>query len=88
MNELAFYYFHQGTTIKAYELLGAHYSEKGTRFCVWAPNAVCVSVVGEFNNWDPTVHVMTKINNEGLYIRKQVCMVQFSQNNKTMAQQN
>ena len=29
-----------------------------------------------------------KINNEGLYIRKQVCMVQFSQNNKTMAQQN
>lgn len=67
MNNLAIYYFHQGTTIKAYELLGAHYTKKSTRFCVWAPNAVCVSVVGEFNNWDPTAHVMTKLNNEGLY---------------------
>ena len=67
MNNLAIYYFHQGTTIKAYELLGAHYTKKSTRFCVWAPNAVSVSVVGEFNNWDPAAHVMTKINNEGLY---------------------
>ena len=67
MNELAFYYFHQGTTIKAYELLGAHYSEKGTRFCVWAPNAVEVSVVGEFNNWDTRKNPMVKMTNEGLF---------------------
>ena len=67
MNNLAIYYFHQGTTIKAYELLGAHYTKKCTRFCVWAPNATSVSVVGEFNNWDPSAHQMTRINNEGLY---------------------
>ena len=67
MNELALYYFHQGTTIKAYELLGAHYSKESTRFCVWAPNAVSVSVVGEFNNWNPLTNVMKKITNEGLY---------------------
>jgi 1,4-alpha-glucan branching enzyme len=67
MNNLAIYYFHQGTTIKAYELLGAHYTKKSTRFCVWAPNAVSVSVVGEFNNWDPSAHQMIRINNEGLY---------------------
>ena len=67
MNNLAIYYFHQGTTIKAYELLGAHYTKKCTRFCVWAPNATAVSVVGEFNNWDPSAHQMTRINNEGLY---------------------
>ena len=67
MNNLAIYYFHQGTTIKAYELLGAHYTKKSTRFCVWAPNAATVSVVGEFNNWDPSAHQMIRINNEGLY---------------------
>ena len=67
MNNLAIYYFHQGTTIKAYELLGAHYTKKSTRFCVWAPNALSVSVVGEFNNWDPSAHQMIRINNEGLY---------------------
>ena len=67
MNNLAIYYFHQGTTIKAYELLGAHYTKKSTRFCVWAPNAISVSVVGEFNNWDPSAHQMIRINNEGLY---------------------
>ena len=67
MNELAIYYFHQGSTIKAYQLLGAHYSKKATRFCVWAPNAVSVSVVGEFNNWDILAHPMIKITNEGLY---------------------
>ena len=67
MNNLAIYYFHQGTTIKAYELLGAHYTKKCTRFCVWAPNATSVSIVGEFNNWDPSAHQMTRINNEGLY---------------------
>ena len=67
MNELAFYYFHQGTTIKAYELLGSHYSKKSTRFCVWAPNAVQVSVVGEFNDWDVSRHPMTRMTNEGLF---------------------
>ena len=67
MNNLAIYYFHQGTTIKAYELLGAHYTKKSTRFCVWAPNAASVSVVGEFNNWDPSAHQMIRINNEGLF---------------------
>ena len=61
------YYFHQGTTIKAYELLGAHYTKKETRFCVWAPNAVAVSVVGEFNDWDINKNPMYKITNEGLY---------------------
>ena len=67
MNELAIYYFHQGSTVKAYELLGAHYTKNATRFCVWAPNAVSVSVVGEFNNWDVLAHPMVKITNEGLY---------------------
>lgn len=67
MNEQGIYYFHQGTNYEAYELLGAHYSKKSTTFRVWAPNAKSVSVVGDFNNWNISTHIMNKINNEGLY---------------------
>ena len=28
----------------------------GTQFAVWAPNAAAVSVVGDFNGWDPDRH--------------------------------
>lgn len=40
----------------SFEKLGAHLRQiadiSGTHFCVWAPNAQRVSVVGEFNFWD------------------------------------
>lgn len=67
MDKLGIYYFHQGTSNQAYDLLGAHYTPDVTSFCVWAPNALEVSVVGDFNNWDPKANPMQKINNEGLY---------------------
>ena len=67
MEDQGIYYFHQGTNYRSYELLGAHYSEEYTIFRVYAPNAKIVSVVGEFNNWDSTRHVMTKISDQGLY---------------------
>lgn len=38
----------------SYTHLGAHPDPSGTRFCVWAPNADGVSVVGDFNSWDPS----------------------------------
>lgn len=50
--------FHQGTNYFAYDLLGCHFSfddntEKYTyTFRVWAPNAECVRVVGDFCSWD------------------------------------
>lgn len=67
MQEKGIYYFHQGTNYRAYELLGAHYNQAYTTFRVWAPNAKVVSVVGEFNDWDTTRHVMNKISNEGIF---------------------
>ncbi|MBE6656990.1 MAG: 1,4-alpha-glucan branching protein GlgB [Ruminococcaceae bacterium] len=54
-DDLAAYYFHQGTTTYAYDYLGAHYSDgKDGRywiFRVWAPGAHKVEVVGDFNGW-------------------------------------
>lgn len=33
----------------------------GTYFAVWAPNALRVSVVGDFNDWDGRVYQMNRL---------------------------
>lgn len=57
--------FHQGTNYKAYETYGAHPMKKGRKsgyvFRVWAPRARSVSVVGDFNDWDASKHVMERM---------------------------
>ncbi|MEG2098226.1 MAG: 1,4-alpha-glucan branching enzyme, partial [Pseudoflavonifractor sp.] len=49
--------FTAGTAIRAQALLGAHPAtvagQAGYTFRVWAPNAASVSVMGDFNGWDP-----------------------------------
>lgn len=67
MGNQGIYYFHQGTNYRSYDFLGAHYTENGTFFRVFAPNAVSVSVVGEFNNWNGLTNQMHKISNEGIW---------------------
>ena len=47
------YLFREGTHSRLYEKLGAHFADGATHFAVWAPNAASVSVVGDFNDWDP-----------------------------------
>ena len=52
----------EGTHYEGYSTLGAHLTEchgvAGVRFAVWAPNALVVSVVGDFNGWDTRRHPM------------------------------
>ncbi len=52
----------EGNHQRPYEVLGAHPmlidGIEGVNFCVWAPNAHRVSVVGDFNLWDGRRHVM------------------------------
>lgn len=65
------YLFHQGTNYKSYHLLGAHIVTKkeGTevRFGLWAPKAKWVSVVGDFNDWNPEKHPMSRLNSSGIW---------------------
>lgn len=63
--------FHDGTLHRAYNYMGAHFDtaegERGVIFRVWAPNAVAVSVVGDFNKWDNSLHPMDKITDKGIW---------------------
>ena len=69
--EKQLYLFNQGTFYTAYEILGSHLCEqkgrKGAIFRVWAPHAKQVSLVGDFNSWDNTKHLMTKIGDSGVW---------------------
>ncbi len=62
------YLFHQGTYYQCYEFLGCHLQEDGGAiFRTWAPNAKAVSVVGDFNDWQPSASAMTKITKSGIW---------------------
>ncbi len=54
-----------------YEKMGATPLEKegikGTLFCVWAPQAIGASVVGDFNNWNGKIHPMRRLNPSGVF---------------------
>ena len=54
--------FNTGCAQKAWLLLGCRYIDaiKMHRFAVWAPNAQSVSLVGDFNGWDPSKTPMEK----------------------------
>ena len=55
--QLPVYLFHDGTNYKAYDFFGVHKIKEGTyAFRVWAPEAEAVSVVGDFNSWNPEAH--------------------------------
>ena len=60
------YYYHTGTSTRAYEFLGCHPEQRdgvdGFVFRVWAPNAQAVSVVGDFNYWNGEDLYMSKIS--------------------------
>lgn len=52
----------EGTHCRLFDVLGAHLNDlegvAGVHFAVWAPNAMRVSVIGTFNDWDGRCHPM------------------------------
>lgn len=68
MGNVPLYLFEKGENARAYEYLGAHFCEDGSVvFRVWAPNAVSVSVVGEFNGWQGGISPMHRVDNSGVW---------------------
>ena len=62
------YLFHQGNNARAYEYFGAHRTgADAVAFRVWAPHAAAVSVVGDFNDWNPDAAHCTRLNDGGVW---------------------
>ena len=63
--------FHQGHTIDAHHLFGAHLTNEngvdGIRFTVWAPRAKNVQVVGPFNDWNGEYSFLLPVNDKGIF---------------------
>ncbi|MBO5337642.1 MAG: 1,4-alpha-glucan branching protein GlgB [Lachnospiraceae bacterium] len=63
--------FKNGIHYTIYEKLGAHPMTldgvDGTYFAVWAPAAMRISVVGDFNQWDGRLHQMRRLWDSGIF---------------------
>jgi 1,4-alpha-glucan branching enzyme len=71
--EYDIYLFKQGKHVKLYEKMGSHKmvlenGAKGVYFAVWAPNAASVSVRGDFNDYNTTIHPLKqRIDDSGIW---------------------
>ena len=65
------YLFNEGRLTQAWRTLGCSPAPEGAvsgcRFSVWAPNAERVSIVGDWNQWDGTVHPMRSRGASGVW---------------------
>jgi 1,4-alpha-glucan branching enzyme len=71
LTEQDLFLFNEGTHYRLFDKLGAHLQEeqgvRGTRFAVWAPSARSVSVIGDFNGWDPEQHPLLPRGSSGIW---------------------
>ena len=71
ITEVDRYLFGQGTHYEIYEKLGAHpktyKNQDGMYFAVWAPHAAQVSLVGDFNGWNPDANPMSVLADSGIW---------------------
>ena len=71
LGEQDLFFFNEGTHFRLHEQLGAHPLKvgdaQGTYFAVWAPNAVQVAVIGDFNGWDKASHPLRPKGVSGIW---------------------
>jgi 1,4-alpha-glucan branching enzyme len=67
LGDLDLYLVGEGRHEQLYERLGAHVTDQGIAFAVWAPNAREVSVVGDWNGWNRDAHPLTARGSSGIW---------------------
>ena len=70
-SSLDLHLFNEGSGLRIYEKMGAHLTTRngvaGCHFATWAPSAQYVSVVGDFNGWDPAAHPLVPVGASGIW---------------------
>jgi 1,4-alpha-glucan branching enzyme len=71
LGDIDLHLFNEGRHFELAHCLGAQSMTvegvSGVRFAVWAPNAMRVAVVGDFNSWDPRRHPMRLRHRAGIW---------------------
>ena len=71
ISDFQVYLFNTGSNFQSYKIFGSHkITDSGRskwRFAVWAPNAVSIQVIGEFNNWNGIGFELNKIDDTGIW---------------------
>ena len=63
------YLYNTGKLYHAYRTFGAHITEGGVQFTVWAPDVKEIRVTGDFNGWNPSDdrYLLEEIGSTGIY---------------------
>ncbi|GAA0417499.1 1,4-alpha-glucan branching enzyme GlgB [Acrocarpospora corrugata] len=71
LGEVDLHLIGEGRHERLWEVLGArvldHDGETGTAFAVWAPNALGLRVIGDFNHWNGGGHPMRSLGRSGVW---------------------
>lgn len=71
LGDLDLHLFNEGSHKQLWHMLGAHCIRhegvEGVHFAVWAPNASKISLVGNFNGWNPATHLLRSRGHSGVW---------------------
>jgi 1,4-alpha-glucan branching enzyme len=75
LGEIDLHLIGEGRHEELWSVLGSHVREyegpmgpvRGTSFAVWAPNARTIRLIGDFNQWDGSVHPMRSLGSSGVW---------------------
>ena len=63
--------FYEGINYGVYKVFGSHEVEinntKGVQFIIWAPGAMRLSVIGDFNDWDGRITPMNRVGDSDVF---------------------
>ncbi|MEP0944788.1 MAG: 1,4-alpha-glucan branching protein GlgB [Rhizobiaceae bacterium] len=71
LGDMDLHLFNEGSHKQLWQMLGAHcrthQNVDGVHFAVWAPNASQVSLVGDFNGWNTSTHMLRPLGHSGVW---------------------